>query len=105
MKEEIRESILKIKNNNSTGFDGILAEMWKMSCTMKEETEILVEMFNKVKKAKGFPDDRKLAIICPIYKGRGKREQPGNYRGISLYWFYARYIPASWLLIERLVNK
>jgi hypothetical protein len=83
-KEEIRESILKMKNSKATGFDGIPAEMWKMFCTMKEGIEILVEMFNKVKKGKGFPDDWKIAIIYPIYKGRGKRGQPGNYRGISL---------------------
>jgi hypothetical protein len=41
-------------------------------------------MFNKVKKGKGFPDDRKIAIIFPIYKGRGKEGEPDNYRGISL---------------------
>jgi hypothetical protein len=34
-KEEIRESILKTKNNKATGFDGITAEMWKMFCIMK----------------------------------------------------------------------
>jgi hypothetical protein len=29
-KEEIRQSILKMKNNKATGFHGIPAEMWKM---------------------------------------------------------------------------
>jgi hypothetical protein len=56
-KEEISESILKIKNNKATGFDGIPAKMWKMFCTMKGGIKILVEMFNKVKKGKGFPED------------------------------------------------
>jgi hypothetical protein len=82
-KEEIRLSISKIKNNKATGFDGIPAEMWKMFCTMKRGLEILVEMFNKVKRGKGFPDDWKIAVICPIYNGRGKRGEPGKYRGIS----------------------
>jgi hypothetical protein len=41
-------------------------------------------MFNKIKRGKGFLDDWKIAVICPIYKGRGKRGEPGNYRGISL---------------------
>jgi hypothetical protein len=36
-KEEIRDSILKMKNNKATGFVGIPAEMWKMFCAMKEE--------------------------------------------------------------------
>jgi hypothetical protein len=83
-KEEIRESTLKMKNNKATGFDGIPAEMWKMFCTMKGGTEILVEMFDKVKKGKRFPEDWKISIICQIYKGRCKRGEPGNYRGISL---------------------
>jgi hypothetical protein len=51
---------------------------------MKGGIEILVEMFNKVEKGNGFPDDWKIAIIFPIYKGRGKRGEPGNYRCISL---------------------
>jgi hypothetical protein len=51
---------------------------------MKGGTEMLVEMFNKFKKGKGFPDDWKISIICPIYKGRRKRGEPGNYSGITL---------------------
>jgi hypothetical protein len=65
-----------MKNNKATGFVGIPAEMWKMLCIVKGGIEILVEMFNKVKKGKGFPDDWKTAIICPICKGRGKRGEP-----------------------------
>jgi hypothetical protein len=50
----------------------------------KGRTKILVEMFNKVKEGNGFPDNWKTAIICPIYKGKGKEGEHGNYRGISL---------------------
>jgi hypothetical protein len=73
-----------MKSNKATGFDGILAKMWKMFCTMKGGIEILVEMFNKVKKRNGCPVNWKIAISCPVYKGKGKRRKPGNYRGISL---------------------
>jgi hypothetical protein len=41
-------------------------------------------MFNKIKNGKQFPLEWKMAIIHPIYKGKGNREKPGNYRGISL---------------------
>jgi hypothetical protein len=58
--------------------------MWKIFCTKMGRIEILVEMFNKVRRGKGFPDDWKIAVICLIYKGRGKRGEPANYRGISL---------------------
>jgi hypothetical protein len=62
-----------MKNNKATGFNLILAGI-----------EILVEIFNEVKKGKDFPDDWKIAIICPVYKGKGKWGEPGNSRGISL---------------------
>jgi hypothetical protein len=80
----LANSILKMRNNKPTGFDWIPAKMWKMICTMKGGIEILVAMFNKVKKGKGFPDDWKMAIICPIYKGKGILGEHGNYRRISL---------------------
>jgi hypothetical protein len=30
------------------------------------------------------PLDWHIAIVNPVYKGKGNREKPGNYRGISL---------------------
>jgi hypothetical protein len=62
-------------------------------------------MFNKVKKEKGFPGDWKITIICPIYRGRGKREDPGNYRGISLLSASCDIFRHPGWYIERLVNK
>jgi hypothetical protein len=97
MKEEIRERIPKMKNNKATGFDGIPAEMWKMFCTMKGGIEILVEMFKKVKKGKGFPGDWKIAVICLIYKGING-DSLVTTEGSHFYPFYARYILASWLV-------
>jgi hypothetical protein len=35
---------------------------------MKGGTEILLEMFNKVKKGKGFPDDWKIVIIFNLQR-------------------------------------
>jgi hypothetical protein len=97
-KEEIRKSTLKMKNNKATGFDGIPAKMWKMFCTMKGGIEILVEMFDKVKKGKGFPDDWKIASICPISKEGVNGESLVTIEGSDFYWFSARYILASWLV-------
>jgi hypothetical protein len=83
-KEEIRESILKMKNNKATGFDGILAEMWKIFCTL---IEIVVEMLNKVKKGKEVLADLKITIICPIYKGKSKGENLVIIEGLRFYRF------------------
>jgi hypothetical protein len=87
-----------MKNNKATGFNGILAEMWKMLCTLKEGIEILVLMFNKVKRGNVFPDDCKIAFICPIYKGRVNEESLVTIEGSHFYRFYARYTLASWLV-------
>jgi hypothetical protein len=52
--------------------------------TVRDGIEILTNMFNKIKNGKEFPLDSTIAIIHPIYKGKGNREKSGQYRGISL---------------------
>jgi hypothetical protein len=51
---------------------------------MKDGIKILTSLFTKVKNKNEFPSDRKVVIICPIHKGKGRPQEPGNYRGISL---------------------
>jgi hypothetical protein len=83
-KREVKEWILRMKNNKASGWDGIPMEFWKGLCRGEQGVEILTNMFNKIKNRRQFPVDWKTAIIYPIYKGRGGRGIPGNYRGISL---------------------
>jgi hypothetical protein len=45
----------------------------------KGEIEITVYLFNKIRNKSDFPEEWKIAIICPIYKGRGKRDDASNY--------------------------
>jgi hypothetical protein len=40
--------------------------------------EISVRLFNKVKEGKDFPTDWKIAIVCPIFKGKGKIREQGD---------------------------
>jgi hypothetical protein len=79
---------------------------------MKGGIEILAEMFNKVKRGKGFPDDWKIAVICPVYKGRGKWGEPGNYRGISLLSVLCKIYSGilagrlrDWLIHNKILSK
>jgi hypothetical protein len=83
-KREVKEMTLRMKNNKASGWDGIPAEFWKVLCNGEQGTGILTNMFNKIKNRKQFPLEWKTAIIHPIYKGRGDRGKPGNYRRISL---------------------
>ncbi len=44
------------------------------------------------------PEDWRKAIIVPLYKGKGKREECNNYRGISLL-----SVPGK--IYERILNE
>jgi hypothetical protein len=83
-KGEVKELTLRMKNNKASGWDGIPVEFWKVLCNREQGVEILTNMFNRIKNRKQFPIEWKTAIVHPIYKGRGARGKPGNYRGISL---------------------
>jgi hypothetical protein len=83
-KGEVKEFTSRMKNNKASGRDGIPAEFWKVLSNGEQGIGILTNMFNKIKNGKQFPLEWKTPIIHPIYKGRGNREKPGNYRGISL---------------------
>jgi hypothetical protein len=76
--------MLKLKKNNAASYDGIPVELWKIFCMRRNRIETLTNMFNKINNGKEFLMDWKIAITHPIYKGKGNREKPGNYRGISL---------------------
>jgi hypothetical protein len=80
----VKEFTLRMKNNKASGYDGIPAEFWKVFCNGEQGIGILTNMFNKIKNGKQFPLEWKTAIMHPNYKGKGYREKPGNYRGISL---------------------
>jgi hypothetical protein len=41
IKVEVKEFILRMKNNKDTGYDGIPAKVWKVFRTMRDGTEIL----------------------------------------------------------------
>jgi hypothetical protein len=102
-RNEVTNFIGKVKNNKASGYDGIPAEFWKIFCTVRGGIEILTNMFNKIKNGKEFPRDWKIAIIHPIYKGKGNRDKPGNYRGISFLSICGKIF--SGILAGRLVNK
>jgi hypothetical protein len=82
--QEVKGHVIGVKNNKAVGFNGIPAEMWKIFSITNDGIKILTNLFNKVKNKNEFPSDWKVAIICPIYKGKGSPQEPGNYRGISL---------------------
>ena len=79
--EEVKNAILKIKNNKSPGLDNITNEMIK---TWKNIlTPVLAKIFNTALLCGKFPTSWTRGIIVPIFK-YGNATDPGNYRGITL---------------------
>ncbi len=81
-RSEIMEAIRKLKSGKAPGPDGVTAEMLKYGgeividwmvwiCNLAWEQSRVSEAWSKV-------------IIVPLYKGKGKREECNNYRGLSL---------------------
>ncbi len=79
---EIVEAIRKLKLGKAPVSDGITAEM------MKYGGEIVVDWMmlicNLAWEQSKVPEDWRKAIVVPLYKGKGNREESNNYRGISL---------------------
>ena len=79
--EEVKNAIEHLKLNKSSGSDGILADMLKNS--LEHILSLLVLLFNHVIDTGQYPSAWSGAIIVPIHK-RGDKDNPDNYRGVSL---------------------
>jgi hypothetical protein len=94
----VKDFIPEMKNNKATGCDEIQVEFCKIFCIRRDGLETLTNMFNKINRGKEFPLDCKIAIMYPNYKGKRKREKPGNYRGFRSHRDVAEYFRESWLV-------
>ncbi len=79
---EIKEAIRKLKLDKALGPDGITAEM----LIYGEEIVVdwMVWICNLAWEQSRVPEAWSKAIIVPLYKGKGNREECNNYRGKSL---------------------
>jgi len=79
--DEIRHGIDHLKTGKAHGPDGLSAEFYKSTKVLI--APILNVLFNKILDSGEFPDTWSHCIIVPIFKA-GSRDDPANYRGISL---------------------
>ena len=80
--EEITESVAALQNNKSPGSDQILNEHIKS--TLSSLLPIYLKLFNIIFDNGIFPESWVLGNIIPIYKNKGKAQNPENYRPITL---------------------
>lgn len=92
-RKELEEALKKSKNAKAPGCDNIPTDIYK-NATQKCKDRIL-KLFNNMAERKKIPEDFENAIVVPIHK-KGDRNDPGNYRGISLlcagYKLFAKMI-------------
>ena len=81
-REEIAQCVKKLKNNKTRGCDGIVGELLikyggsGMVC-------VLEQLFSVVWREELVPRQWREGLIVNLFK-KGDKEDPGNYRGITL---------------------
>ena len=80
--EDVRKAVKKLKKGKSPGIDGITSEMLK--CGGEALLEWLTRVCRVCVSGECVPNDWVRAIVVPLYKGKGDRNECKNYRGISL---------------------
>ena len=79
---EILAAVKKLKNNKACGSDRIYNEYIKSSVNIL--LPVYVKLFNMIYENGIIPIDWTIGIIKPIYKQKGNREDPDNYRPITI---------------------
>ena len=79
---EIMQAISQLKLNKSAGVDRIINEYIKSTSTLL--IPVYVKLFNTIFDNGVFPEEWHTGIIIPIFKNKGSRLNPENYRPITL---------------------
>ena len=80
--EEIVQSLRRIRNTKSPGFDNIINEFLKNS--HKSVLKLIVSLFNIILNTGRVPTQWCTGIILTLYKNKGSHDDPNNYRDITL---------------------
>ena len=80
--KEIHDQISKLKNKKASGTDTILNEMIKHGRYYLMPS--LERIFNNIIENGTFPTEWNIGVIKPIYKQKGDKKSPANYRGTTL---------------------
>merc|ERR1712074_407268 len=80
--DELSNIVKTLKTGKAAGGDGIINEV--IIHTFEKLKSVWCCLFNKILNTGELPSDWLNGLIIPIYKNKGERNDPGNYRGITL---------------------
>jgi hypothetical protein len=80
--EEVIKAKNKLKNNKACGPDNIINEFLKYCPDMA--LEVICKFFNIILDTGIIPTSWTIGYIIPIFKNKGSKDDPNNYRGITL---------------------
>ena len=80
--DEIDKMVANLKNKKACGQDKILNEY--ICATYDKLKPMYIALFNRVLEEGIVPETWLNGMILPIYKSKGDRNDPDNYRGITL---------------------
>lgn len=90
--EELRKIAKKLKNNKACGMDSIVNEFIKNS--PDEFFRVSTKLFNLILDTGFIPSSWCVGLIKPLYKNKGSRMNPDNYRGITLLSCFGKWFTA-----------
>jgi hypothetical protein len=99
-KEEILKCIKKLKNNKTCGEDLVINE--DIKSTTNTFIDIYEQLFNIIFETGIVPDNWLMGNIKPIYKNKGDKMDPKNYRPITILSCLEKHFTA--VLSERLTK-
>ena len=79
---EVIKAINEISSTSSSGVTGIPTKILKEISLFL--APVLTEIFNNCLKTGIIPDEWKTAVVTPLFKNKGNKDDLNNYRGISV---------------------
>ncbi len=98
--EELDKAKHALKRGKANGIDTLHNEM--ILCFLEIYPHIILTLFNTILDKNVTIDDWTVGIITAIYKNKGSRSDPDNYRGISLLSCLGKFFTA--VLYNRLIK-
>lgn len=82
--EEIIRAIKVMKKGKAAGIDGFPIEVFQGLLEVEGFVEMLKGIFNLIFRTGEVPKVWGMGVVVTIYKGKGDRTDPNNFRGVSL---------------------